>query len=200
MPATIDNDVFGTETTIGFDTAVNTALEAIDRIRDTAEAQERIFLVEVMGRHCGAIALEVALAGGAVAALVPEAPHDLAALLEFLHSARAAGRRSSIIVVAEGDEAGGAFGVARALEPHVSATMRVTVLGHIQRGGAPTAASRVLGARFGAAAVDALLDGASGVMVGLQEGRIVRVPLREAVHKQRAPEADLVNLILGLAG
>jgi 6-phosphofructokinase 1 len=200
VPATIDNDVFGTDTTIGFDTAVNTALEAIDRIRDTAEAQERVFLVEVMGRHCGAIALHVGLAGGAVAALAPEAPHDLDALKEFLQGAGASGRTSSIVVVAEGDETGGAFEVARRLEPYVSAPMRVTVLGHIQRGGSPTAASRILGTRFGVAAVDALLEGATGVMIGLQGNDLVHVPLREAVARQRPADASLVALILSLAG
>jgi 6-phosphofructokinase 1 len=200
VPATIDNDVFGTDTTIGFDTAVNTALEAIDRIRDTAEAQERVFLVEVMGRHCGAIALHVGLAGGAVAALAPEAPHDFDALIEFLQGAGASGRTSSIIVVAEGDETGGAFEVARKLEPYVSAPMRVTVLGHIQRGGSPTAASRILGTRFGVAAVDALMEGISGVLIGLRGNDLVHVPLSEAVARQRPADPSLIALILSLAG
>ena len=199
VPASIDNDVSGTDTTIGFDTAVNTALEAIDRIRDTAEAQERVFLVEVMGRHCGALAVDVALAGGAVAVLVPEHGRDLAALVEFLTSTRASGRTSSIIVVAEGDEMGGAFEIARRLREQITVDLRVTVLGHIQRGGVPTAASRILGTRLGVAAVDALLDGATGLMVGVQGGHVMRMPLQEAVAEQRPVDTGLLDLILDLA-
>ena len=200
VPATIDNDINGTDTTIGFDTALNTALEAIDRIRDTAEAQERVFLVEVMGRHCGAIALDVALAGGAVAALVPESPHDMERLVQFLRGVHATGRTSSIIVVAEGDEHGGAFAVARALQSHIDTDLRVTVLGHIQRGGSPTAASRMLGTRLGVAAVDALVGGAGGVMMALQGNAIVPVPLTDAVARQRPADTSLVDLIVDLAG
>ena len=200
IPASIDNDINGTDTTVGYDTAINTALEAIDRIRDTAEAQERIFLVEVMGRGCGAIALDVALAGGAVAALVPEAPVDLDALLRLLTTWRDAGRRSMIIIVAEGEEHGGAFEVARRLQPHVPTDIRVTVLGHIQRGGAPTAASRILATRLGVAAVDALLDGATSVMVGLKGNQVTLVPLHEAVAAQRPADAAMLQIIGGLAG
>jgi len=200
VPASIDNDLSGTDTTIGFDTAVNTALEAIDRIRDTAESQQRAFLVEVMGRKSGAIAVSVALAGGAVGVLAPGLPQDLDALVSFLHSARAARRASNIIIVAEGDEAGGAFEVARALEAHMAMPIRVTVLGHIQRGGAPTAASRILGTRFGAAAVDTLRDGDGGVMVGIRGTEIVRVPLSEAVVEPPCVDAALARLIVGLAG
>ena len=200
VPATIDNDINGTDTTIGFDTALNTALEAIDRIRDTAEAQERVFLVEVMGRHCGAIALDVALAGGAVAALVPESPRDMERLVEFLRGVHGTGRTSSIIVVAEGDEHGGAFEVARTLESQIDIDLRVTVLGHIQRGGSPTAASRILGTRLGVAAVDALVGGASGVMMALQGNAIIPVPLTDAIARQRPADTSLVDLIVDLAG
>jgi 6-phosphofructokinase 1 len=199
IPATIDNDIQGTETTIGYDTAINTAVDAIDRIRDTAEAQERVFLVEVMGRGSGAIALDTAIAGGAVAALVPEEARDVDKLLEFLQGVQASGRKSSIIVVAEGEEHGGAFEVARLLEPHVTAPIRVTVLGHIQRGGSPTATSRILGTRLGVAAVDALLAGEREVMIAVQGGQCVRVPLQEAVGNKPA-EAGLSDLILALAG
>jgi 6-phosphofructokinase 1 len=200
VPATIDNDINGTDTTIGYDTAINTALEAIDRIRDTAEAQERVFLVEVMGRGCGAIALDAALAGGAVAALVPEAPTDYDKLVEFLHRSRESGRASSIIVVAEGEEHGGAFEVARQLKEHVEGDMRVTVLGHIQRGGAPTASSRLIGTRLGVAAVNALMDGATGVMTAVHGNHIALVTLREAIATQRPADVGLVDLILNLAG
>jgi 6-phosphofructokinase 1 len=199
VPATIDNDINGTDTTIGYDTAINTALEAIDRIRDTAEAQERVFLVEVMGRQCGSIALDTALAGGAVAALVPEAPHDLDRLVEFMTGDRSRGRRSNIIIVAEGEEHGGAFGVAERLAPLIDRDIRVTVLGHIQRGGSPTAASRILGTRLGVAAVDALRDGAAGVMTAVRGHEVELVPLTEAIASQRPAETSLVDLILGLA-
>ena len=200
VPCTIDNDIFGTDTTVGYDTALNTALDAIDRIRDTAEAQERVFLVEVMGRQCGAIALDVALAGGAVAALVPEAGADYELLVGFLRNVAATGRTSSIIIVAEGEEHGGAFAVAERLKPQIEADVRVTVLGHIQRGGSPTAASRILGTRLGVAAVDALLDGATGVMMAVRGGGIELFPLTEAVARQRPADVGLVDLILGLAG
>ncbi len=199
VPATIDNDINGTDTTIGYDTALNTALEAIDRIRDTAEAQERVFLVEVMGRHGGAIALDVALAGGAVAALVPESETDMAGLVGFLRDAHAPGRTSNIIIVAEGDEHGGAFAVAEKLREHTDTDLRVTVLGHIQRGGSPTAASRILAARMGVAAVEALLDGATGVMTALHGNEIVRFPLADAIVRQRPADPALVELILRLA-
>lgn len=200
VPTSIDNDILGTDATVGYDTALNTALDAIDRIRDTAEAQERVFLVEVMGRDCGSIALDVALAGGAVAALVPESERDLDALVQFLHTVRASGRTSSIIVVAEGEEHGGALAIAEAIRPHIDADVRVTVLGHIQRGGAPTAASRILGTRMGVAAVDALIDGATGVITALRGGAIVLFPLVEAVSRQRPADVALIDTILGLAG
>jgi 6-phosphofructokinase 1 len=200
VPASIDNDINGTDTTIGFDTAVNTALDAIDRIRDTAEAQERVFLVEVMGRNCGAIARDVALAGGAVGVLVPDVPNDLEQIVTFLESPRASKRASNIIVVAEGDEYGGAFAVAKQLEQRLGREMRVTVLGHTQRGGSPTAASRILATRMGAAAVDALLDGAAGVIIGLSGNNLVRVPLEEAVAVTPPVDAAVVEMIVGLAG
>jgi 6-phosphofructokinase 1 len=200
VPCTIDNDIFGTDTTVGYDTALNTALDAIDKIRDTAEAQERVFLVEVMGRHCGAIALDVALAGGAVAALVPEADADYELLLSFLGNVAATGRTSSIIIVAEGEQHGGAFKVAEQLKPHIQSDVRVTILGHIQRGGAPTARSRILGTRLGVAAVNALVDGATGVMTGVRGNEIELFPLTEAVARQRPADVSMVDLILGLAG
>ncbi len=199
VPASIDNDINGTDTTVGYDTAINTALEAIDRIRDTAEAQERVFLVEVMGRGCGAIALDVALAGGAVAALIPESPDDMEGLVAFLTSSRSSGRHSNIIVVAEGEEHGGAIKVAEQLASHIASDIRVTVLGHIQRGGAPTAASRILGTRLGIAAVDALRGGTSGVMTAVRGNQIELVSLAEAIACQRPADTSMVKTILGLA-
>ena len=187
LPGTIDNDLYGTELTIGFDTAVNIAVEAIDRLRDTAAAMGRLFLVEVMGRDAGFIALHTAVASGAEAVLVPETPTDFDAIVRVLERGWKRHKTSSIIVVAEGDEAGGALKAAQELQkrfPHYE--IRATVLGHIQRGGAPTATDRLLGSLLGSAAVERLHEGASGAMVGLQKGEVVLTPFAQAV-KTHAP-------------
>jgi len=167
VPATIDNDIYGTDFTIGFDTAVNTALEAVDRIRDTAAAHERLFFVEVMGRLSGFLALYCAIAGGAEGVLIPEITSDLNKLGERLVAGRRRGKTSSIVIVAEGDEAGGAFKVAESIGKQTGYEVRVSILGHLQRGGSPTAFDRVLASRLGAAAVEVLVGGGSGKMVGL---------------------------------
>lgn len=150
VPGTIDNDVYGTDRTIGFDTAVTTAIEAMDKIRDTAEAHERFFLIEVMGRHAGFIALEAGITGGAEEILVPEAPPDLQAVCERLGAGRRAGKTSSLIVVAEGAYPGGAQAVADKLRTLSGNEYRICILGHIQRGGMPTAGDRLLATRLGA--------------------------------------------------
>src|SRR6266446_1838331 len=159
VPGTIDNDVYGTDFTIGFDTAINTALEAIDRIRDTAASHERLFLVEVMGRTSGDIALGVGVAGGAEDVLIPEIPTDLIAVGHELRQSWQRGKRSRIIVVAESGEQGRVFRVADEIRELTGLEPRVCVLGHIQRGGTPTARDRILASRLGAAAVDVLLEG-----------------------------------------
>ncbi|RTI10290.1 6-phosphofructokinase, partial [Thermus scotoductus] len=159
VPGTIDNDLYGTDYTIGFDTAVNTALEAIDRIRDTAASHERVFFIEVMGRSSGFIALDVGLAGGAEVIAVPEEPVDPKTIAEGLMESLRRGKSSSIVVVAEGAYPGGAAGLLAAIQEHVRVEARVTVLGHIQRGGSPTAKDRILASRLGAAAVEALAGG-----------------------------------------
>jgi 6-phosphofructokinase 1 len=199
VPATIDNDVVGTDHTIGFDTAVNTALEAIDRIRDTAASYERLFIVEVMGRDCADIAVAVGLAGGAEQVVIPHTPTDLARLGADLWKSWERGKRSSIIVVAEGGEEGRAFRVAHGLHDITGLEPRVCVLGHIQRGGSPTARDRILGSRLGAAAVDALLDGTPNVMVGEEGGRLVRVPLTETWSRPKRPPLELLALAHDLA-
>jgi len=195
IPATIDNDVYGTDFSLGFDTAVNIALESIDRIRDTAESLERPFFVEVMGRASGAIALEVGLAGGADDVVVPETPTDVEEVCAGLQEGFRRGRRSSIIVVAEGDEAGGAFVLAREVGQRINAEYRVVVLGHVQRGGAPTARDRVLGAKLGAAAVDTFLAGEENVMVGEVAGRIALTPLREVSERVKQTDEALLHLV-----
>jgi 6-phosphofructokinase 1 len=184
-PGTIDNDLYGTDYTIGFDTAVNTALDAIDKIRDTADSHDRIFFVEVMGRHSGAIALEVGIAGGAEAILLPEINGDAERVKE-LFIKRKRKKSFSLVVVAEGDEAGGAYKVADALKQEFpEMDMRVTILGHVQRGGSPTANDRVLATRLGAACVENLLKGETNKMAGIINKEVVLTPFTDAIHKRK---------------
>ena len=199
VPGTIDNDLYGTDYTIGFDTAVNTALEAIDRIRDTAASHERVFFIEVMGRHAGFIALDVGLAGGAEVIAVPEEPVDPKAVAEVLEASQRRGKKSSIVVVAEGAYPGGAAGLLAAIREHLQVDAGVAVLGHIQRGGSPTAKDRILASRLGAAAVEALVGGAGGVMVGEVEGEVDLTPLKEAVERRKDINRALLRLSQVLA-
>ena len=184
VPGTIDNDIGGTDFTIGFDTALNVALDAIDRIRDTAESHNRLFFIEVMGRHSGYIAMMSGLAGGAEDILCPEEPTDIDRLLQHLEKRnRSRGKTSAIVIVAEGDDAGNAFQVAEKIKPVMPSYFggtRVVVIGHMQRGGVPTAIDRILGCRFGLRAVEALLDGETGKMTGVSNNRIVLRPIEEA--------------------
>ena len=201
VPGTIDNDVWGTEETIGFDTAVNTAMTAIDQLRDTSEATGMMFFVEVMGRTSGAIALHTAVAGGAAGVLVPEAHDESDDLVERLKRSIERGKRSHIIVVAEGDEAGGAFAVAQRVGKQLNNPYRVVVLGHVQRGGRPTMRDRLVASASGAMAVRALAEGRSGVMIGFQGGHAVEVSLRDVVRNAHpAPNSDLLRLAQELAG
>lgn len=177
VPGTIDNDIPGTETTIGFDTAVNTAVDAINRLRDTATSHERIFVIEVMGRETGYIALAAGLAGGAESILIPEVDMDLEEVCRRLMRGIQRGKLHSIIVVAEG--AAGAYRVAEEIRNRTGLDTRVTVLGHLQRGGSPSAADRVLASRLGAAAVELLREGKSCFMAGIQAGEVAAVPLEE---------------------
>lgn len=172
VPATIDNDIAGSDLTIGFMTAVNIALEGIDRIRDTATAFNRLFLIELMGRTSGFIALWAGLAGGVEEILIPEIKTDLNEVCRKLKEGRKRGKTSSIIVVAEGDEAGGAFEIGEKIKKKIGYEIRVVVLGHLQRGGSPTALDRILATRLGSAAVDLLLKGERGKMVGLVSNQI----------------------------
>jgi 6-phosphofructokinase 1 len=181
IPATIDNDVAGTETTIGFDTAVNTALSAIDKIRDTSMSHERIFVVEVMGRTRGFLALEVGLAGGAEIILVPEIKVNLDKICERLQSDRKEGKRSEIIVMAEG--AGNSNEIVNYIIQKTEYLVRLTTLGYIQRGGSPTAESRILASEFGYHAINLLLGGEKKRMVAIQKGRITSVDLDDSVRK-----------------
>jgi len=194
IPATIDNDIWGTDLTIGYDTAVNTALEAIDKVRDTAAAHDRLFIIEVMGRSAGFIALEVGIGAGAEAVLIPETPTDLEAICAKVRDRISKGRTSNILVVAEGDEAGNAFDIARKIEEISGMKSRVTVLGHVQRGGPPTSTDRVLASKLGWAAVDALLDDAWPCMVGEINGLISRHPLADSWIKRKHLDSLLITL------
>ncbi len=181
LPGTIDNDIGGTEYTIGFDTALNIAVEAIDRVRDTAFSHDRIFFVEVMGRHSGYIAMLSGIAGGSEEILTPEEPTDIDTLIHRLRKGQSSGKTSSIIVVAEGDDAGNAFTIAQKVaDTSEFKDTRVTVIGHLQRGGTPTAFDRVLASRMGVRAVEALLEGETGKMVGVDHQNMVLRPLSEA--------------------
>ncbi len=200
IPATIDNDISGTDVTIGFYTAMNIALEAIDRLRDTAASHDRLFLVEVMGRSSGHIALNVGVATGAEIILIPEAPFDITGVIKALEDFAKRGKRSSIIVVAEGAYEGGANKLAQDLEGISSDyEVRTTILGHIQRGGAPSSHDRVLASRLGYFAIQALREGKSGVMVAENRGDIVIVPLRETWETRKSVDLQLYEISKVLA-
>ena len=196
-PGTIDNDIYGTDFTIGFDTAVNTALAAIDKIRDTAAAHDRIFFVEVMGRDAGFIAVECGIGGGAEFVMVPETKTDLEAVVNTLKSHREF-RSSSIVVVAEGDDLGNANEIMALVKTKVNnpaKDFKVTTLGHIQRGGAPTAQDRVLGSRCGMGAVDGLIAGKTDCMAGVMNNTIVYTPFAECIGKPKPLHPDHLALI-----
>ncbi len=198
-PGTIDNDLAGTDHTIGFDTAINTAMEAIDKIKDTANAHDRLFFVEVMGRDAGYIAMAAGIATGAEAVLVPEHKTDLDDLVKVLQNAHNRKKNSSIVVVAEGDEAGGAYQIADYVKSKLDIfEIKVSILGHIQRGGSPTCLERVRASRMGVAATDALLEGRSGVMIGIINNEIAYTPFEKAIKKTGDISAKYLDLIKDL--
>ncbi len=194
VPGTIDNDIYGTDYTIGFDSAVNCALEAIDRIRDTALSHERLFFVEVMGRHTGFIALESGMAGGAEELLIPEIPFSIDKLCEHLERSFRGEKRSAIVVVAESGRPGDSFRIAREVRDRVGFDSRVCVLGHLQRGGSPTARDRVLAGKLGVAAVQALAAGKTGYMVGEINWKTAYTPLRDTWKKGKQLNDELVAM------
>jgi 6-phosphofructokinase 1 len=195
IPGTIDNDLPWTDRTLGFDTALNTAVQAIDRIRDTASAHERLFLVEVMGRSSGMIAVNTAIACGAEAVLYPESEQDTyEALVSQLRAGWERGKRSSIVVVAEGDQTGGAFKMGERLRNDYGLDLRVVVLGHIQRGGSPTALDRIWGSKWGSEAVKRLAAGETAFYLGIQAGEMVSVPLARIRDQRPAPSKELAAL------
>jgi 6-phosphofructokinase 1 len=200
-PGTIDNDLFGTDFTIGYDTAVNTALDAIDKIRDTADAHDRIFFIEVMGRDTGYIAVRSAISGGAEMAIMPETKTSVKDIIQKLKYGSSQSKASHIIIVAEGDEPGRAQTMADKVKkvlPELDA--KVTLLGHIQRGGAPTAADRVLASRLGVGAVEGLLKGKSNVMAGVINRTLTYTPFSDTITKKKPLNKDLIRLIEILNG
>ncbi len=197
IPATIDNDINGTDYSIGFDTASNTAMEAIDKIRDTASSHDRLFFIEVMGRDAGFLALHSGIAGGAEDILIPEENRGINELLESLKRSKRSGKTSSIVVVAEGDRTGkNVFELAKYVETHLQEyEVRVVIIGHIQRGGSPTTFDRVLASRLGIKAVEALLDGENKKVVGIRKNKIMVYPLEEATTKKKRINHELIRII-----
>jgi 6-phosphofructokinase 1 len=195
IPGTIDNDIYGTDYTIGYDTALNTVIEAVDKIRDTASAHNRMFFVEVMGAEAGFIALYSGIATGAEAILIPETRGESRDLKKIIENGNIRKKSSNIIIVAEGDEEGGAFAIAEKVKDEFrDYDIRVSVLGHLQRGGSPSAIDRVNASRLGHAAVEALIDDQKSVMVGISNDEIVLVPFRRAVKLHKDVDRNLVDL------
>jgi 6-phosphofructokinase 1 len=195
LPGTIDNDLYGTDYTIGFDTAINTGLDAIDRIRDTADSHDRIFFVEVMGRDSGFIAVEVGVSGGAEAMLIPETKTTLDQLVDMFNQQSKRKKTFSIIIVAEGDEEGNAYDIVKKLQGRIpDFDPRVTILGHIQRGGKPTAYDRMLATRLGVAAVEALLKGEKNQMAGIINQEVAFTSFRDAIEKKKQISPSILRL------
>jgi 6-phosphofructokinase 1 len=196
IPGTIDNDIFGTSHTLGYDTALNTVVEAIDKIRDTASSHDRLFFVEVMGRDAGHIALNAGIGAGAEEILIPEENLGLERLLESLEKSKASGKSSSIVVIAEGDKIGkNVF----ELKDYVDANLpeydvRVSVLGHMQRGGSPSCFDRVLASRLGVKAVESLLEGKSNYMVGLKDDKVCLTPIEQAIKGKTQIDKELLRV------
>lgn len=200
LPGTIDNDLYGTDTTIGYDTALNTIMECVDKIRDTATSHERLFFIEVMGRDAGFLALNGAIASGAEAAIIPEISTEVDQLADLIENGFRKSKNSSIVLVAESPVTGGAMGIAQRVEKeYPQYDVRVSILGHLQRGGSPTAHDRILASRMGAAAIDALLDDQRNVMIGIKNDEIVYVPFTKAIKNDKPINRDLLNTLRRLS-
>ena len=200
LPGTIDNDLYGTDTTIGYDTALNTILDAIDKIRDTATSHERLFFVEVMGRDAGFLALNGAIASGSEAAIIPEFSTEVDQLEEFIKNGFRKSKNSSIVLVAESPITGGAMHFAeRVKKEYPQYDVRVSILGHLQRGGSPTAHDRIIASRMGAASIDALMEGQRNVMIGIDHDEIVYVPFTKAIKNDKPIKQELVNVLRELS-
>lgn len=195
IPGTIDNDIYGTDHTIGYDTALNTVVDAVDKIRDTASSHHRVFFVEVMGRDSGFIALNAAIASGAESVLIPEELTDIPKLAESIKTQNK-GKRGSIIIIAEGDDAGDAVTIMNKVKPYLpDYDLRCTILGHIQRGGNPSAYDRIIATRMGAKAVELLLEGVTNKMVGMQGDALVIGSIEDGIKKESSPDLSKLELL-----
>ena len=196
LPGTIDNDLYGTDSTIGYDTALNTIVDCVDKIRDTATSHDRIFFVEVMGRDAGFLAQNSAIAAGAEAAIIPEDQTDVDQLEQFISRGFRKSKNSSIVIVSESPKDGGAMYYAdRVRKEYPQYDVRVTILGHLQRGGTPTACDRILASRLGHASIEALKEGQRNVMVGIHNDQIVYVPIDRAIKKDKPIDKELIDVL-----
>ena len=200
LPGTIDNDLYGTDSTIGYDTALNTIMECVDKIRDTATSHERLFFIEVMGRDAGFLALNGAIASGAEAAIIPEISTQVDQLADLIKNGFRKSKNSSIVLVAESPVTGGAMGLAeRVKKEYPSYDVRVSILGHLQRGGSPSAYDRILASRMGSAAIDALQDDQRNVMIGIKNDEIVYVPFTKAIKNDKPINSELLSTLRRLS-
>ena len=200
LPGTIDNDLYGTDSTIGYDTALNTIVDCVDKIRDTATSHDRIFFVEVMGRDAGFLAQNSAIAAGAEAAIIPEDRTDIDQLAQFIGRGIRKSKNSSIVLVSESKKDGGAMHYAeRVRKEYPQYDVRVTILGHLQRGGRPSAYDRILASRLGVAAVEALKEGQRNIMIGIKNDQVVYVPISKAVKIDKPIDPELINVLTVLS-
>lgn len=195
LPGTIDNDLYGTDLTIGYDTTLNTIVECVDKIRDTANSHERIFFVEVMGRDAGFLAQNSAIASGAEAAIIPEDSTDADQLEHFIGRGIRKSKNSSIVIVSESPKCGAMFYADRVKREYPQYDVRVSILGHLQRGGSPTARDRIIASRLGAGAIDAILDGQRNVMIGIKNDRVIYVPFLDAIRSDKPMNLNLIKVL-----
>ena len=195
LPGTIDNDLYGTDITIGYDTTLNTIVDCVDKIRDTANSHERIFFVEVMGRDAGFLAQNSAIASGAEAAIIPEDSTDADQLEQFIGRGIRKSKNSSIVIVSESPKCGALFYADRVKKEYPQYDVRVSILGHVQRGGSPSARDRILSSRLGAGAIDAILDGQRNVMIGIKNNQVVYVPFVDAIHSEKLLRKELIQVL-----
>ena len=195
LPGTIDNDLYGTDSTIGYDTTLNTIMNCVDRIRDTAQSHERIFFVEVMGRDAGFLAQNSAIASGAEAAIIPEESTDVDQLARFMERGIRKSKKSCIVIVSESPKCGALYYADRVKKEFPDFDVRVTILGHLQRGGRPTAHDRILASRTGVGAIEAIMQGQRNVMVGIRNNEVVYVPLVEAIRSDKPFNKKLINVL-----
>lgn len=195
LPGTIDNDLYGTDNTIGYDTTMNTIVECVDRIRDTAQSHERIFFIEVMGRDAGFLAQNSAIASGAEAAIIPEDSTDVDQLAQFMERGIRKSKKSCIVIVSESPKCGALYYADRVRKEFPEFDVRVSILGHLQRGGRPSARDRILASRTGCGAIEAIMQGQRNVMIGVRNNEVVYVPLSEAIRSDKPFDRKLIKVL-----